>query len=259
MSERPPALRARDLSVARAGKRVVDTVNFEAQHGSVLAVLGPNGAGKSTLLRAVAGLLPYSGSAALDSQEVSALTRRSLARQVAFVPQRSLLASPMRVRAVVTQGRYAHQPGLTRPRAADEAAVDHALAVTRSDELAERYFTELSYGEQRRVLLARALATGAEILLLDEPTASLDINHSLSLFGLLRALALEGRCVVVVLHHLEEARRFADRALLLHHGRSVAYGDVREVISTEHIASVYGVHVVEGGAPSFRLAGDAAP
>jgi iron complex transport system ATP-binding protein len=157
------------------------------------------------------------------------------------------------VQAVVTQGRYAHQPGLTRVRPSDASAVAEALAVTRADTLAGRFFNELSYGEQRRVLLARALATGAHTLLLDEPTASLDINHTLSLFSLLRSLASAGHCIVAVLHNLDEARRFADRALLLHDGRTVAYGQVHEVISAPHVATVYGVRLIEHDALGFRL------
>ncbi len=254
MSEPRCALRARELRVLRGSRTVLDSISFEAPAGSVLSVLGPNGAGKSTLLRALSGLLPYAGSVELQGSEARDLARLDMARRVAFVPQRSMLASQLRVHAVVAQGRYAHHPGLQHMREADARAVSHALQVTRTEALAERVFTELSYGEQRRVLLARALATGARILLLDEPTASLDIQHSLSLFALLRTLAAAGTSVVVVLHQLDEARRFADRALLLHHGRCIAHGPVAQVISPEHIAAVYGVRLLERDGLGFELA-----
>jgi iron complex transport system ATP-binding protein len=238
---------------------VVQHISFEVERGSVLAVLGPNGAGKSTLLRAVAGLLPYSGTVSLGDQDIGMLPRKTLASRIAFVPQRSLLASRMRVRTVVTQGRYAHRGRFGRGSPTDDAAVQHALSITRADELADREFTALSYGEQRRVLLARALATGADVLLLDEPTASLDIAHALSFFALLRTLARDGRCVVIVLHQLDDARRIADQGLLMHGGRSVAAGDMRDVVTAKHVQDVYAVRLVEADALGFRLSSEAEP
>jgi iron complex transport system ATP-binding protein len=118
--------------------------------------------------------------------------------------------------------------------------------------LADRPFSRLSYGERRRVLLARALATEAPLVLLDEPTAALDVGHALALFKVLTALARAGRGVVVVLHQLHEALAFADRALLLAGGRAVVAGATREVITAEHVRAVYGVELVEGGAVGYR-------
>jgi iron complex transport system ATP-binding protein len=159
----------------------------------------------------------------------------------------------MQVRNVVALGRYAHRDGLARLSNADESAIHEALEETDSLQLADRLFTELSFGEQKRVMIARALATGARTLLLDEPTASLDVEHALRLFVLLRALAALGRCVVVVLHQLDEALNFADEVALIKSGELLAHGPAREIITPERVRALYGVDMVYGGGLGFRL------
>jgi iron complex transport system ATP-binding protein len=248
-----PLLQAEDVHVQRGRRTVLHGVSLHAEAGEVLAVLGPNGAGKSTLLRAVAGLLPAEGRVRLQGRDVGALPARERARLTALVPQRSQLGARMTVRKVVDQGRYAHRGGLAGPSKGDARAVTEAMARVGVTPLADRFFTELSYGEQRRVLLARALATGAPLLLLDEPTASLDIAHALTLHRTLRGLAAEGRAVVIVLHDLNEARLVSDRALLLADGATVVQGPTPEVITAEHVAQVYGVELLEDGALGYRL------
>jgi iron complex transport system ATP-binding protein len=165
----------------------------------------------------------------------------------------------MTVRKVVDQGRYAHRGGLAAPSATDRRAADDAMARVNVTALVDRHFPELSYGEQRRVLLARALATEAPLLLLDEPTASLDVRHVLTLHRTLRSLAVEGRAVVIVLHDLDEARLVSDRALLLDDGATVAHGATAAVVTAEHVARVYGVELVEGGALGYRLPRETGP
>jgi iron complex transport system ATP-binding protein len=251
-----PALRARDVSVELGRKRALADVAFDASFGEVVAVLGPNGAGKTTLLRALAGLVPHSGTIEVAGSPLHTLERREAARRIAFVPQRTQLAVRMPVEAVVSQGRYAHRGGLARLTAADQLAIERAMARADVLGLRDRELPDLSYGEQRRVLLARALATEARVLLLDEPTAALDVAHALQLYASLRELAAAGHCIVLVVHQLDDALRHADRALLLDDGRRVAYGASAEVIRGEHVARVYGVELVEAGAIGFRLLGD---
>lgn len=253
------ALVAEALRVERGGRAVVDGVSFAAARGEVLAVLGPNGAGKSSLLRAVAGLVPYAGRVSLQSREAASLSRLEHARAITYLPQRSLLGSPLPTTTVVAHGRYAHAPGLGRLDAADRDAVAEAMRTTGVAHLARQPFTTLSYGEQRRVLLARALATGAGVLLLDEPAASLDIAHALALFRTLRALAATGRAVVVAVHQLDDARRHADRGLLLREGRAVAFGSIDSVLTPANVLDVYGVELVERDAAGFRLPLRSAP
>jgi iron complex transport system ATP-binding protein len=157
------------------------------------------------------------------------------------------------VSSVVAQGRYSYRRGLSGRSAADERVIDEAMQIADVAAFAERPFTELSFGEQRRVLLARGLATEAPLLCLDEPTASLDIGHALALYDLLRQLAGRGRAVVLVLHQLADALRFTDHALLLCEGRSVARGPTPEVLVEEHVRAVYGVAMRQEASPTFSL------
>lgn len=248
------ALSAANLAVARGRRTILRDVTFDVAAGQVLSVLGPNGAGKSTLLRALAGLLPYErGEIRLSGQPISQLSAAERARRLALVPQQSGLTVALSVAAVVAQGRYPHRTGLGGLRAADRAAIEAAMVATGVEALAGRPFTQLSEGERKRVLIARALATDAPLLLLDEPTAALDIRHSLELHRLLRRLASDGRAIVVVLHPLDEARRFTDHCLALSEGTIAAWGPTAVVLSPELVRRVYGVELVEGGAPSFRL------
>lgn len=252
MAER---LRAEGVSVDRGARTVLTGVDFLAPAGEVSCVLGPNGAGKSTLLRALAGLLPFRGQIRLDGLPLERLSARERARRLTFVPQRSALTATLSVESVVGQGRFAHTGGLRSLASSDRRAVAHALARADVTAFRHRRFDRLSAGEQRRVLLARALATEARIILLDEPTAALDVRHALELHELLRVLASEGFAIVVVLHELDAARRYTDRATLLAGGRVVATGPSHEVVSAEPVRRVYGVELVEDGALGFRLGG----
>ena len=254
-----PALRLDDLTVALRGRSVLRGVDMRAAHGALTALLGPNGAGKTTLLRAVMGLLEHRGTGAqvtghiaIDGRPLGDLSRAERARNVAYLPQRSLLDAPLSVTSVVAHGRYAHvRSGALR--AGDHRAIDRAIAAADIADIAQRPFNELSGGEQRRVLLARALATGARILLLDEPTAALDIGHSLALYRLLRDLAGEGYCVVIAMHDLQRAVDYTDHAVLLHRGIVAASGPTADVVADDPIAEVYGVQLAREERLSFRL------
>jgi iron complex transport system ATP-binding protein len=242
-------LEAAGLGVRRGGRALLAEVSFAVRPGVVLGVLGPNGAGKSTLLKATAGLLPASGTLRLGGRDAATLGRRERARLVAYVPQHSDLQAALPVREVVAQGRFAHGGG----PAEVSHAVAQALAQTDIEALADRSFSALSYGERRLVLLARALATGAPVLLLDEPTAALDVRHALELLAVLRRRAADGAAVVVVLHALAEATEACDEALLLQQGRTVAAGPVASVISAGPVREVYGVELVPGAHFGYRL------
>jgi iron complex transport system ATP-binding protein len=249
----PEAIVATAVTIEREGRRVLEAVNFTARHGEVTAIVGPNGAGKSTLLKAIAGLLPYQGSIAIDGRDCAPLSPRERAQLVAFVPQQTQLRAPMPVRDVVSQGRYAQQLGARDHSADDLRAIERAMDVADVAGLADRPFTELSGGEQRRVLVARALATQARVLLFDEPTASLDVRHALSLYHLVREQAASGVAVVMVLHQLGDALRFADSAVLIGEGRVVADGHPSDVITVQHVNDVYGVRLVDKDAPGFEM------
>ena len=247
------ALETRNLSVQLGRREVLREIAFTCAFGEVTAVLGPNGAGKSTLLRALAGLVPYHGEVRIQGTSLHELSALDRAKRLSLVPQHSLLSARMPVEQVVAQGRYAHRAALARLGQGDLAAVETAMAATDVLVLRARPFSELSFGEQKRVLIARALATEARILLFDEPTASLDIEHTLHLFALLRSLASEGRAICVVLHQLEHALTFAHRALLLREGKPMALGEAREVITAERVRELYRVELVPQGGFGFRL------
>lgn len=242
------------LRVLRDTCPVVDGVTCEAPAGRITALVGPNGAGKSTLLKAVLGLLPSTGGMAFAGTDLRALPPAHRALLAAYVPQRSSLNAALPVGAVVAAGRYAHGGWL---RSAERGAIESALAAVDGLHLAARPFNALSAGEQQRVLVARALASGAPCILMDEPTAALDVGHALVIHRLARRLASDGRCVVMVLHHLDDARRVADHLVLMHRGRVLAAGGSGEVLSEAPLAEAFHVAPVAGAAMGFRLLDDA--
>jgi iron complex transport system ATP-binding protein len=239
-------------SVELGGRNVVDGVDAEVAHGEWVALIGPNGAGKSTLLRAVAGLVAYTGSIALDGAEVARLGRREVAVRLAFVPQAPLLPPGMRVREYVLLGRTPYIGSFSYEGTRDFEATAHAIERLDLVELAERPLATLSGGEQQRAVLARALAQEAPLLVLDEPTTSLDIGRQQQVFELVASLPEHGGLTVLsAMHDLTLAAQYADRLLLLSQGRLVAAGSPAEIVTEAHVAAHYGAEVrvieAEGG------------
>nr|WP_198428920.1 heme ABC transporter ATP-binding protein [Nocardia bovistercoris] len=220
------------------GRRVLDAVDFEVVAGQVVALVGPNGAGKSTLLAALAGeLTPSEGSIELDGAPLTHWTPLDMARRRAVLPQSHTVGFPFTAREVVAMGRA---PWARTTRAdRDEEAVDAALTAADVRHLAARPFPTLSGGERARVALARVLAQDTTTLLLDEPTAALDLGHQESVLTLATARAAAGAAVVVVLHDLGIAAAYADRVAVLDEGRIAADGPPREVLTTDLLTRVY--------------------
>lgn len=243
MADALHAIEARCLAVRRGARTVVRDLDFEAGYGEILVILGPNGAGKSTLLRALCGLLPCAGEIRIAGHPLSELAARDRALLLSFVPQTPSLGAPLPVREVVAQGRYAHTAGIQALGPRDRSVVVDAMRRTDVLDLANRPYTDLSRGEQQRVMLARALATEARILCLDEPTAALDVAHALQFFELLQRLRREGYALLIVLHQLADALRFGDRALLMSSEHGQLLGPVAEVIDQGPVAQVYGVRL----------------
>ncbi len=231
------ALVLENLSVTLNGSKILRKVNFEARAGELTGLIGPNGAGKSTLLRAAIGLAPYEGT--IEVQGRADNTRQALARNVAYLPQLMEVHWPMTARAIVSLGRYPHGGFFETLTKKDERAIDTALKAVDGLKFAGRNVLSLSAGERARILLARALAVEAPILLADEPVASLDPEHQLKVMTVLSGLAARGGAVVIVLHDLTLAARFCDTLALLHRGKVAASGSPEKVLSSRNLKSVY--------------------
>ena len=229
-------------------------VSLTVDRGQCWAILGPNGAGKSTLLRLMAGLYkPYAGSVSICGKPLTTTPARERARAIAFLPQNPPTDSDLPSRAVVLMGRFPHRSLGLFESAEDYRIADHAMEVTETLQFAERPIATLSGGEAQRVHLAAAIAQEPQVLLLDEPTASLDLQHQLGIFEILRDRAnRDGLAVVVVTHDVNLAVRFCSHVLLLSDGRCAAMGMPAEVLTPEVLGPVYGVELVtltvpEGG------------
>jgi iron complex transport system ATP-binding protein len=236
------SLDARDLAVRYGDAGLaLDGVSCDVSGGRFLAVVGPNGSGKTTLVRALSGLVRLQrGDVRVDGRPLLQWTRPALARVLAVVPQGEEVAFPLRVEETVMLGRYARLGPFAAPGAADRAAVGDALARCDVTAFAGRTIDSLSGGEWQRVRLARALAQEPRVLVLDEPTTSLDVRHEMELFELVRRLVDGGLAGLVITHHINLAARFADRMILLSGGRVAAEGTPAEVLRRETLREVFG-------------------
>lgn len=233
---------ARNLTAGHGGRPVLSQVDLALRPGEVAGLIGANGAGKSTLLRTLAGLAPPLGGDLLyDGRPAARMGERERARRLAYLAQDGEVSWALSVAAVVGLGRLPHRSRLAGPAPADRRAVERALSVCEVTGLAERQLATLSGGERSRVLLARALAVEAEMLLADEPIASLDPLHQLTTLTLLREVAGRGTGVAVVLHDLGLAARFCDRLVLVASGRILADGPPDAVLTDKLVEEAFGV------------------
>jgi iron complex transport system ATP-binding protein len=220
----------------------VTGVYLDVEAGRCLAVLGPNGAGKSTLLRALAGVLPLSaGTILLEGRPLAQWQRREVAKRVTLVPQSVQFTFPVSVEEVVAQGRAPHLGPWRSATAADRAAVQRALEAVGLADKAQISIHQLSGGERQRVILARALATEARVLLLDEPATALDLHHQAELASVVRQRLKAGVAVVLVAHDLNFALALADEVLVLQRGAVVAHGSPSQVVSPQLLRCVFHV------------------
>jgi iron complex transport system ATP-binding protein len=234
-----------DLTCSYDTRTVFEHLNLEVRAGEVLALIGPNGVGKSTLLRALARLLkPKYGKVLLAGRNLWQISSGEAARKLAFAGQSDGEGWPATVEQVIALGRSPHRGWLLPLNSQDRQVIERAIALTGLDDLRHRLVTELSGGEQQRVILARILAQEPKVLLLDEPTSHLDLKYQTSILGLLRQLARhEGITVVLSLHDLNLAALYADRLALLSEGQIAIVGTPVEVLTAENLARVYGVAV----------------
>jgi iron complex transport system ATP-binding protein len=246
-------LEAQNISVNYGERVAVDGVSLRAAPSEVTAIIGPNGAGKSTLLRALNGaILPTSGEVLLDGKPLRSFARRGVGRRIAVVAQEAELRFPVTVMEFVLGGRYAWSSagawGWETQR--DVEVAQEVLRETELEDFSARLMSELSGGERQRAVLARALATEAGILLLDEPTANLDLAHQAALLQLVRSRCDEkGASAVVVTHDINLAAEFADHLLLLLKGEALAAGSPQEVLTPELLREVFEIRVLVDAHP----------
>lgn len=236
-----PSLQTDTLQLGYDGRLVVDGISVTIPPGEITAIVGPNACGKSTLLRALARLLrPTSGAVLLDGEQIDRLPTKNVARQLGILPQNPSAPSGIRVADLVARGRTPHQRRFAHWSPADESAVQRALDATGTTALANRTLDELSGGQRQRVWIAMVLAQETGILLLDEPTTFLDIPRQLEVLELVRTLNEgEGRTVVLVLHDLNLAARYASNVIAMRDGRIIAEGHPAAVVTEAHVRDVF--------------------
>lgn len=219
----------------------LDDVSFELHEGELLAIIGPNGSGKSTLLRLATGILsPSAGRVMLEDNVMTAIDRRRVARILGYLPQQAQYAFDYSVEEVVGMGRFAHLTGMGFLTANDQKVVLRSMEQTETLQYRARRLSRLSGGERQRAFLASVLAQEPRVLLLDEPTAALDIHHQARFFHLLQALAARGIGVAVVTHDLNLASFYCDRLLLMSRGRKRAEGGAEEILREPILREAYG-------------------
>ncbi len=229
----------RNLCISIKQKQLLRDINFKLECGQFIGLLGTNGAGKTTLLRAIAGLINYSGEIEFNQILMSKLNRTDYAKQVAYLAQNQRIYWALSAQQIVSLGRLAHLSHWQVLSDKDQDVILDIMQQTATLEFAKRAITELSGGEQARVLLARAMAVQAPILLADEPTSSLDPYHQLRMMELLRQYADQGCLVIAVLHDFTLATHFCQQILLLHQGKLIAQGHPEQVLVPENLMKVY--------------------
>lgn len=239
-------LELQDIACAYDSHSIFSQISLHAHPGEVLALIGPNGVGKSTLLRAVARLMrPTHGNVILAERDIWQTSARDTARQLAFAPQTTADSWAATVEQVVALGRAPHRGWLLPLTAHDNQVTRRSLELVGLDHLRDRISTQLSGGEQQRMVLARVLAQEPSVLLLDEPTSHLDLKYQTDILSLVRRLAHQkGLAVIVSLHDLNLAAMYADRVALLSNGGLAAIGTPAEVLTSERLSQVYNVPIL---------------
>lgn len=239
-------LRVHGIEFSYDSVPVLKSIDFEAGEGEIVAVLGPNGSGKTTLLRCMnRALSPSKGTVLVEERDLGSLTRKEIANEMAVVPQNCVITFPFTALEVVMMGRNPSMDRFSREGKEDLEIVRQAMEATNVTGLAGRTMNQLSGGERQRVIIARALAQKPKIMLLDEPTLHLDVNHQMDIMDLVKDLARrEKLTVIMVSHDLNLAARFCDKAILLESGKVLAAGPVPDVLTQENVLRVFKIRSV---------------
>ncbi len=237
-------LSAQNLRIGYVDRVLASNISFTLNDGEVIAILGPNGSGKTTLFRTLLGLTPaLQGAALLNGRAISEFTPSAIARMVAYVPQVSASFANFSVIEVVLMARAAHLAWYASPGAKDRAVAANALAELNIGDFAEREFIELSGGERQLTMIARALASEAKILLMDEPTASLDFGNQFLILDEIAKLKARGVSVIFTTHHPDHALRIADRTLTITRDGQVQIDATQTLLSADSLTALYGISI----------------
>ncbi|MCD7109406.1 ABC transporter ATP-binding protein [Rhizobium sp. DKSPLA3] len=241
--EHKAKISGKHIDLAYGKRRIVETLDLDIPERRFTALIGPNGSGKSTVLRAYAGLMkPSGGSILLDGRDLTDLSTGEVARKVGVLLQGPVAPEGLTVGDLVRQGRYPHRSLFGRWSAADQQACDEALTLTGTMDISDRLLDSLSGGQRQRAWIAMTLAQQGEVLLLDEPTTYLDLEHQIELMNLIKTLVdRHGKTVVAVLHDINQAARYATHIVMLKDGKVIAAGPPDNVISAKTIADVFKV------------------
>ncbi|MGK9067083.1 ABC transporter ATP-binding protein [Stutzerimonas chloritidismutans] len=236
-------LEARELCMGYGDSSVIEGLDLDFPRGKVTAIVGPNGCGKSTLLAGLSRLhKPSAGAVLLDGKAISQLPTRAVAQKLALLPQEASAPDGLTVTELIRFGRQPHQRLLQQWSEHDQAIVDAALQAADLVALADRPLQSMSGGQRQRAWIAMAIAQDTPLLLLDEPTSALDLGHQIEVFDLIRQLAAAGKTIVMVVHDLSSACRYADHLVAMHGGRVVAEGAPEQVVTPELVQTLYGIH-----------------
>jgi iron complex transport system ATP-binding protein len=238
-------LEVKDLSAGYNNTDVIRNISFEAQKGKSLCILGPNGSGKSTLLKSIARIIDYRGLVLLNGEDISAASRKELAKKIALLSQSAQVFFPYTVYETVSMGRYAYLQGFLKNLSAeDKTVIEDILKKLDIWDSKDCMIDELSGGTLQRVFLARTLAQNPDLILLDEPGNHLDLKHQIELLDYLKSWARENnKTIIGVFHDLNIARRFGDTAIVLDNGTIRASGKIEEVLNSEEICKVFGIDI----------------
>ncbi len=240
-------IRATGIDAGYESRAILENVSFSVEPGTLVAMLGPNGCGKTTLLKTVIGLLPaLGGSTMLSGIRLDSLSASKRSRLVSWVPQLSDSAWSFTVRETVAQGRYTYTGPFRNLSGLDEEAIDIAMDSMDVRQYSDRCVSELSGGESRRVLIARALAQDTPLLALDEPAAHLDPGRQLELMETLKAISRTGKGILVSLHDVNSARRYADKVLLIGKAGNIVFGSCDAVLTPAHLEEAYETEFLHG-------------